>query len=308
MPDTPSEPSVQDLFAARDARANLALIADELDLDYRRTVPGLERRHLARDAGADLQDDAIGWFVAGIMAEAVDGQGRRTYVAVAAAHTADLPDVELARRNAGLMQRFTNTPCRAVVACARWRDRVRDLVDAGDIAWHQLKDRVAAAARAEAAAEPLRVRSWGTRSLCCSAPPFPRLPGALVVLLGKEPSGPIRIPLPRRSVPVTGSGTRSSMRRDMLPMRTGLTMRTGLPARPTMQSQEVRRPPLHRCACRRRSWPGSACDDKNDLHRSTRVSAISRDSRSNSVRISSRRASTSSAGRFRSSLAADSIR
>ena len=132
---------MQDILAEQDARANLSVIADELDLAYRRTVPGLERRHLARDAGEDLQDDAIGWFVAGIMAETVDAQGRRTYVAVAAAHTADLSDVELARRNAALMQRLTNTPCRAAVACARRRDRLRDLVDAGDVAWHQLKVR-----------------------------------------------------------------------------------------------------------------------------------------------------------------------
>ena len=61
------------------ARASIAVIADELDLEYRRIVPELELRRVARDNGADLRDDRIKSFVASdIIAEAVDAEGNTT--------------------------------------------------------------------------------------------------------------------------------------------------------------------------------------------------------------------------------------
>ena len=41
------------------ARADIAVIADELNLEYRRIVPGVELRRVARENGADLRDDEI---------------------------------------------------------------------------------------------------------------------------------------------------------------------------------------------------------------------------------------------------------
>ena len=49
--------------AEANARAEIALIADDLDLTHRRIVPKLELKHMARDSGADLQDDAIKSFL-----------------------------------------------------------------------------------------------------------------------------------------------------------------------------------------------------------------------------------------------------
>ena len=101
------------------ARANIAVIADELDLEYRRIVPGVELRRVARDNGADLRDDEIKSFVASdIMAEAIDTEGNTTYLAVEASYTGDLHDADRARSHAALMQRLTNRPCRAVIASA----------------------------------------------------------------------------------------------------------------------------------------------------------------------------------------------
>ena len=57
-PDVPV-PSLEDLHAETKARANIAVIADELDLEYRRIVPGIELRRPARRDGADLRDDKI---------------------------------------------------------------------------------------------------------------------------------------------------------------------------------------------------------------------------------------------------------
>ena len=125
------------------ARANIAVIADELDLEYRRIVPGVELRRVARDNGADLRDDKIKSFVASdIMAEAMDAEGNTTYLAVEASYTGDLHDADRARNHAALMQRLTNKPCRAVIASARNNDRVLELIDSGEVAWHQLQVRI----------------------------------------------------------------------------------------------------------------------------------------------------------------------
>ena len=125
------------------ARANIAVIADELDLEYRRLVPGIELRRMARENGADLRNDEIKSFVASdIIAETTDAQGETTYLAVEASYTGDLHDADRARSHAALMQRLTNKPCRAVVASARNNDRLLELIDAGKVAWHQLQVRI----------------------------------------------------------------------------------------------------------------------------------------------------------------------
>ena len=125
------------------ARADIAVIADELDLEYRRIVPGVELRRVARENGADLGDDEIKSFVASdIIAETIDAQGERTYLAVETSFTGDLHDADRARRYAALMQRLANKPCRAVIASARNNDRLRELIERGEVAWHQLQIRI----------------------------------------------------------------------------------------------------------------------------------------------------------------------
>ena len=125
------------------ARADIAVIADELDLEYRRIVPRVELRRVARNNGADLQDDEIKSFVASdIMAEATDAEGNTTYLAVEASYTGDLHDADRARSHAALMQRLTNRPCRPVIASARNHDRLRRAIDSGEVAWHQLQVRI----------------------------------------------------------------------------------------------------------------------------------------------------------------------
>ena len=135
--------SLKGAHAETKARVSIAVIADELDLEHRRIVPGIELRRLARHIGADLRDDAIKSFVASdIIAETIDAKGNTTYLAVEASYTGDLHDADRAQSHAALMQRFTNKPCRAVVASARNNDRLRELIDSGKVAWHQLQVRI----------------------------------------------------------------------------------------------------------------------------------------------------------------------
>ena len=131
------------LIAETKARADIALIADELNLEYQRIVPGVERRRVARENGADLQADEIKSFVSGvIIAETIDTQGETTYLAVEASFTGDPHDADRARRHAALMQRLTKKPCRAVIASARNNDRLVEVIERGEVAWHQLKIRI----------------------------------------------------------------------------------------------------------------------------------------------------------------------
>ena len=148
------------------ARANIAVIADELGLEYRRIVPGVELRRVARENGADLRDDKIKSFVASdVMAEAIDAEGNTIYLAVEASYTGDLHDADRARSHAALMQRLTNRPCRAVVASARNNDRLVELIDSGEVAWHQVKVRIQPATEGDIG--PVRRARRGERAGRC---------------------------------------------------------------------------------------------------------------------------------------------
>lgn len=128
------------------ARADIAVIADELDLEYRRTVPRVELRRLAKDHGADLEDDQVKSFLASdIIAETNDAPGATTYLAVEASFTGDMHDADRARRHAAVMERLTGDPCRAVVASTRNNDRLLRAIEGGEVAWHALRVPIQAA-------------------------------------------------------------------------------------------------------------------------------------------------------------------
>ena len=125
------------------ARAEIALIADDLDLTHRRIMPKLELKHMARDGGADLRDDAIKSFVTSdIIAETTDAEGETTYLAVETSYTGDLHDADRARDHAALMQRLTGRPCRAVIASSHKNAGLAKLIERGEIAWHELRIRI----------------------------------------------------------------------------------------------------------------------------------------------------------------------
>ncbi len=69
----------------------------------------------------------------------MDAEGNTTYLAVEAAYTGDLYDADRARSHGALMQRLSKNPCRAVIASVCNTDRLFELVESGEIAWHQLK-------------------------------------------------------------------------------------------------------------------------------------------------------------------------
>ena len=140
---TASTGELKGAHAEATAKENIELIADELGLEYRRTIPRIELRHLARDNGADVDSDEIKSFVAtDIIAETADADGKPTYIVVEASYTADRYDTERAIRHAGLMEQFTERRCRPVIASTRNSDRILPVIERGEVSWHQIRVRI----------------------------------------------------------------------------------------------------------------------------------------------------------------------
>ena len=125
---------------ARDvAERRVGLIARSLGLRDRRLLGGADLFDLARNAGAAMHSSEIQSCVeADLVFEAEDDRGGIQYVAVEVSYTANGRDTSRAMRNAALVTRFTERPCRPVVASLRIDDRIADAIEAGRLSWYRL--------------------------------------------------------------------------------------------------------------------------------------------------------------------------
>ena len=125
---------------ARDvAERRVGLIARSLGLRDRRLLGGADLFDLARNAGAAMQSSEIQSYVeADLVFEAEDDRGGIQYVAVEVSYTANGRDTSRAMRNAALVTRFTERPCRPVVASLHIDDRIADAIEAGRLSWYRL--------------------------------------------------------------------------------------------------------------------------------------------------------------------------
>ena len=125
---------------ARDvAERRVGLIARSLGLRDRRLLGGADLFDLARNAGAAMHSSEIQSYVeADLVFEAEDDRGGIQYVAVEVSYTANGRDTSRAMRNAALITRFTERPCRPVVASLRIDDRIADAIEAGRLSWYRL--------------------------------------------------------------------------------------------------------------------------------------------------------------------------
>ena len=113
-------------------------IADDLGLEYVRTVPRAELVAVTRQlAGADITiSDRRSFRDADLIIEAADG-ATTVYVAVEISYMADRRDSDRAERNARYLAQHMNLPAHASVASVRNDRELQDLIDAGNIHWHQ---------------------------------------------------------------------------------------------------------------------------------------------------------------------------
>ena len=117
-------------------------IADDLGLEYIRTVPRAELVAIARALiDADITaGDRRSFRDADLIIEAASG-AEAVFIAVEMSYTADRRDSDRAERNARYLAQYTGGTAHAAVASVRNDHELQGLIDAGDIHWHQLAER-----------------------------------------------------------------------------------------------------------------------------------------------------------------------
>ena len=136
---------------ARNAAMNEAdMIAEELGLSLVGVLDQAELWSLAQSAETDdiSKHDLLSFRRADLVLRAADPAGAdpaaadpagtERYVAVEVSYMVNGRDTERARRNARFLTRFTGCGASAVVAGLRLDERVRPLVESGEVAWYRL--------------------------------------------------------------------------------------------------------------------------------------------------------------------------
>ncbi len=136
---------LKDVGAATIADKQAMSIAEDLGLEYEKQLTQIEVRDLVRNQDtADITPGDLRRFrAADMIIEATDAAGQLHYVAVEVSFTADQRDIDRPIRNAGYLTRFTGKPAHAVVASVRTDRRIDDIINSGQIHWHQLRERSA---------------------------------------------------------------------------------------------------------------------------------------------------------------------
>ena len=125
---------------ARNAAVRQAgLIAEDLGLEYVHTLTFDDVRDLVRshDTTDIPVNDLRSFRLADLIVEATDA-GESCYVAVEISFTANGRDTKRAFRNAGFLTRFTGRRAYAVIASVKVDDRIRGILDDGDVSWYRL--------------------------------------------------------------------------------------------------------------------------------------------------------------------------
>ena len=95
--------------------------------------------HAADTSGISV-NEIDSFLGADVVIRAADQDGTIHYVAVEASYTVDERDTRRALRNAEFLTRFTGMSSHAVVAGVRMDERIRPVIDAGDVHWRRLTD------------------------------------------------------------------------------------------------------------------------------------------------------------------------
>ena len=130
-------------YARRNAISEAGDIAQDMGFRLLHTLTSSDLRAMY-EAGdtADISRGALLSFRrSDLVIAAADADGATHYIAVEVSYTADERDTGRSLRNAGFLTRFTGCPAHAAIASVRNDDRIRHLIDGGQIHWHQMEDR-----------------------------------------------------------------------------------------------------------------------------------------------------------------------
>ena len=117
------------------------LIAEDMGLEATRLLADREIREIARSLrndGTISRSDYESFRVADGVIEVEDADGELLYIALEASFSVNGRDTRRAIRNAGFMTQATGRPARAAVSGISRDDRVQEVLDSGEVYWHQL--------------------------------------------------------------------------------------------------------------------------------------------------------------------------
>ena len=116
------------------------LIAEDMGFALVGTLNPEQIRTLSRsESTADIPaGDLRSFRRADLIMEVTDGEGETCYVAVEISFTANGRDTSRAVRNAGFLSSFTGKRSVAAVAGLRRDDRIDEIIESGEVFWHQL--------------------------------------------------------------------------------------------------------------------------------------------------------------------------
>ncbi len=123
------------------AMAQYDLIAEDMGLTAISMLSAEEIRNIARAlrvSGDISRPDYESFRIADIIIEAEDSEGNPCYIAVEASFTVNGRDTRRAVRNAGFLARLKDVPAWAAVSGIDLDERIRPMVDSGEVYWHQL--------------------------------------------------------------------------------------------------------------------------------------------------------------------------
>ena len=124
---------------AREARA----IAQEMGFQLVRTLEynDLLEMHLSADTDGIETRELRSFRRADLVIEVTDENDATHYIAMEISYGADNRDTSRAIRNAGFLTRFTGCPAHPAIASIRNDNRIRDVIDSGQVFWYELDDR-----------------------------------------------------------------------------------------------------------------------------------------------------------------------
>ena len=140
---SPASTYLQDDYARRNTIGEAYDIAEDMGFRLLHTLTRSDLRamHQAADTTGISSDTLQSFRRADLVIAAADADGATHYIVVSVSHIADEWNTSRALRNADFLTRFTGHPAHAAIASVRNDDRIRHLIDGGQIHWHQLENR-----------------------------------------------------------------------------------------------------------------------------------------------------------------------
>jgi hypothetical protein len=116
------------------------LIADDMGLCFIRTLAASDKVTLLHLPGKEDMPpaDRHNFLKTPLILETRDGQGQSVYLAVVIAYVAEERDAKVAIRTADHLARLTGNPARPVIAARFISDWLSEMVEAGQVFWHEL--------------------------------------------------------------------------------------------------------------------------------------------------------------------------